>query len=171
MWISNHHNHMCEHRVCPHFAAITASTHLGRFYVIIWNATKALVKSGIDVGWEGLVCSQHSNSSQGCSLGLRSGLCAGHSNSSTPTLAKHVFMDPALCTGALSCWNRFGLGHSVQVKGNHNSAAHTGILDNCGNSLGNTKIWVWWSGVQILCHTVHIIYTHNKKFNLFIANS
>ncbi|MCI4380479.1 hypothetical protein PGIGA_G00240460 [Pangasianodon gigas] len=55
----------------------------------------------------GLGCSRCSSSSQRCSVGLRSGLCAGHSSSSTPTFTHHVFMELALCTGALSCWNRF----------------------------------------------------------------
>lgn len=38
---------------------------------------------------------------------LRSGLCAieGHSGFSTPILAYRVFMDLALYTGVLSCWN------------------------------------------------------------------
>ena len=38
--------------------------------------------------------------------GLRSGCCAGQSSSSTPTLRNDFSMDLALCTGALSCWNR-----------------------------------------------------------------
>ena len=37
-----------------------------------------------DVGQEGLALTRHSNSSQRCLIGLRSGLCAGQSSSSTP---------------------------------------------------------------------------------------
>lgn len=36
-------------------------------------------------------------------------ICADHSNSSKSTLANHVLMNLTLCTGALQCWNRFGL--------------------------------------------------------------
>ena len=42
------------------------------------------VRSHTDVGQEGLALSLHSNSSQRCSVRLRSGLCAGQSCSSTP---------------------------------------------------------------------------------------
>ena len=37
---------------------------------------------------------------------VRSGLCAGQSSSSTPISKKHFCMYLALCTGALSCWNK-----------------------------------------------------------------
>ena len=70
------------------------------------SSRSAFVRSGTDVGREGLARSLRSNSSQRCSIGLRSGLCAGQSSSSTPNLLIHVFMDLALCTGAQSCWNR-----------------------------------------------------------------
>ena len=46
-----------------------------------------------DVGREGVALSLHSNSSQRCSIGLRSGLCARQSSSSTPNSRLHVFMD------------------------------------------------------------------------------
>jgi hypothetical protein len=52
--------------------------------------------------------SQRSNSSQRCSMGLRSGLCAGQSSSSTPISINHFCMDLALCRGKLSCGNRKG---------------------------------------------------------------
>ncbi|KAL1020920.1 hypothetical protein UPYG_G00006410 [Umbra pygmaea] len=39
---------------------------------------------------------------------MMSGLCEGHSSSSTPNSSNHVFMDPALCTGTQSCWNKKG---------------------------------------------------------------
>ncbi|KAG7317169.1 hypothetical protein KOW79_019467 [Hemibagrus wyckioides] len=55
-----------------------------------------------------MACSLCSNSSQRCSIGLRSGLCAGQSSSSTPNSLIHDFMDLALCTGVQSCWNRKG---------------------------------------------------------------
>ena len=41
------------------------------------SATRALVRSGTDVGRLGLARSRRSNSSQNCSMGLRSELCAG----------------------------------------------------------------------------------------------
>ncbi|XP_051526065.1 uncharacterized protein LOC127424703 [Myxocyprinus asiaticus] len=72
------------------------------------SSRSAFVRSDTDVGREGLARSLHSNSSQRCSIGLRSGLCAGQSSSSTPNSLIHVFMDLALCTGAQSCWNRKG---------------------------------------------------------------
>ena len=77
----------------PPFAAITASTLLGRLSTRCWNtvtgicfhsATRAFLRSGTDVAQLGLARSQCSNSSQRCWMGLRSGLCAGQSSSSTP---------------------------------------------------------------------------------------
>ena len=47
-----------------------------------------------------------SNSSQRCSMRLRSRLCAGQSSSSTPISTNHFCMDLALCMRAFSCWNR-----------------------------------------------------------------
>jgi hypothetical protein len=70
---------------CP-FVTKTASTLLGRLSTRCWNiavrscfhsATRALVRSDTDVGRLGLAHSRHSNSSQRCSMGLRSGFCAG----------------------------------------------------------------------------------------------
>ncbi|KAK6314285.1 hypothetical protein J4Q44_G00157440 [Coregonus suidteri] len=58
---------------------------------------------GTDVGRLGLARSRRSNSSQRCSMGLRSGLCAGQSSSSTTISTNHIYMDLALCKGALSC--------------------------------------------------------------------
>ena len=72
------------------------------------SSRSAFVRSHTDVGPEGLALSLRSNSSQRCSIGLRSGLCAGQSSSSTPNSLIHVFMDLALCTGAQSCWKRKG---------------------------------------------------------------
>ena len=82
---------------------------LGVFMGIFDHSSRsAFVRSHTDVGREGLALSLRSNSSQRCSIGLRSGLCAGQSSSSTPNSLIHVFMDLALCTGAQSCWNRKG---------------------------------------------------------------
>ena len=70
----------------------------GRLSTRCWNiaagsffhsATRALVKSGTNVGRLGLAHSQRSNSSQRCSMVLRSGLCAGQSSSSTPISDLH----------------------------------------------------------------------------------
>ncbi|KAK3549116.1 hypothetical protein QTP70_032576 [Hemibagrus guttatus] len=72
------------------------------------SSRSTFVRSGTDVGREGLARSLRSNSSQRCSMGLRSGLCAGQSSSSTPNSLIHVFMDLALVTGVQSCWNRKG---------------------------------------------------------------
>jgi hypothetical protein len=69
---------------------------------------KRIVRSGTDVGLLGLACSRHSNSSQRCSMGLRSGLGAGQSSSFTPISTNHFCMDLALFTGVLSFWNRKG---------------------------------------------------------------
>ena len=103
--------------LAPPFAAQTASTLLGRLSTGCWNiatgicfhsATRALLRSGNDVGQFGLVHSRCSNSSQRCSMGLRSALCGGQSSSSTPISTNHFCMDLTLCTGALSCSNRKG---------------------------------------------------------------
>lgn len=40
-------------------------------------------------------------------MDLKSGFCADLLSSSTPALASYVFMELALCIGALSCWSRF----------------------------------------------------------------
>jgi hypothetical protein len=72
---------------------MTASTLLGRLSTRCWNiaagtcfhsATRTLVRLGTDVGRLGLARSRCSNSSQRCSMGLRSGLCAGQSRFFTP---------------------------------------------------------------------------------------
>lgn len=96
----------------PVIAAITALTLLGRLSTRFGNLFKgfffyhssisAFVSLGTDVGREGLVCSLCSNSSQMCSIRLRSGLCAGQSSSSTPNLLIHVFIDSFTGTKGLS---------------------------------------------------------------------
>ena len=48
------------------------------------SSVSAFMRSHTTVGWEGLALSLCSNSSQRCSVGLRSELCAGQSSSSTP---------------------------------------------------------------------------------------
>lgn len=45
--------------------------------MFLWEFFRAFVRSGTDVGREGLACNLCSSSSQRCSMGLRSGLCAG----------------------------------------------------------------------------------------------
>uniref|UniRef100_A0A3P8S0T8 Uncharacterized protein n=1 Tax=Amphiprion percula TaxID=161767 RepID=A0A3P8S0T8_AMPPE len=101
--------HGVQYDVGPPFAARTASTLLGRLStrfrsvfmgIIDHSSRSSFVRSHTDVGPEGLALSLCSNSSQRCSMGLRSGLCAGQSSSSTPDSVIHVFMDLALCTGA-----------------------------------------------------------------------
>ena len=57
------------------------------------SSRRTFVRSHTDVGREGLALSLHFNSSQTCSIGLRSGICAGQSSSSTPNSLLHVFMD------------------------------------------------------------------------------
>ena len=80
------------------------------------SSRSAVVSSHTDAGREGLALSLCSNSSQRCSIRLRSGLCAGQSSSSTPNSLIHVFMDLALCTGAQSCWNRRGASPNCSHK-------------------------------------------------------
>uniref|UniRef100_A0A8C7Q7A6 ATP-binding cassette, sub-family A (ABC1), member 4a n=1 Tax=Oncorhynchus mykiss TaxID=8022 RepID=A0A8C7Q7A6_ONCMY len=89
----------------PRFAAITAFTRCWNIAAgtCFHSATRALVRSGTDVGKLSLARSRRSNSSQRLSMGLRSGLCAGQSSSSTPISTNHFCMDLALYTGALSC--------------------------------------------------------------------
>jgi len=84
------------------------------------SSRSAFVRSGSDVGREVLAHSLRSNSSQRCSIGLRSGLCAGQSSSSTPNSIIHVFMDLTLCTGAQSCWK--------------------GPSPNCSHKVGSMKL-------------------------------
>ena len=98
--------------VGPPLAAITASPSSGCWNIAAGNcfhsATRALVRSGTDVGRLGLARSQRSNSSQMCLIGLRAGLCAGQSSSFTQISTNHFCMNLTLCSGALSCWNRKG---------------------------------------------------------------
>ena len=93
----------------PPFAAITASTLLGRLSTRCWNiaagtcfhsATQALLRLGTDVGRLGLARgrlglarSRRPNSSQRCSMGLRSGLLAGQSSSCTPISTNNFCVD------------------------------------------------------------------------------
>uniref|UniRef100_A0A3P8T6V7 mRNA m(6)A methyltransferase n=1 Tax=Amphiprion percula TaxID=161767 RepID=A0A3P8T6V7_AMPPE len=85
--------HRVQYDIGPHFAAVTASTLLGRLStrfrsvfmgIFDHSSRSAFVRSHTDVGPEGLALSLCSNSSQRCSIGLRSGLCVGQSSSSTP---------------------------------------------------------------------------------------
>ena len=98
--------------VSPPFAVTTALTLLGRlstrFRSVHGNFWPFFQKHICEVThwcWTGRPLSLSSNSSQRCSIRLRSGLCAGQSSSSTPNPLIHVFMHLALCTDAQSCWN------------------------------------------------------------------
>uniref|UniRef100_A0A674CQK4 adenylate cyclase n=1 Tax=Salmo trutta TaxID=8032 RepID=A0A674CQK4_SALTR len=62
---------------------------VGTWGTCFHSATRALVRSGTDVGRLGLARSLRSNLSQWCSMWLRSGLCAGQSSSSTPISTNH----------------------------------------------------------------------------------
>jgi hypothetical protein len=73
-------SHGNKYGVGPPFAAVTASTLLGRLSTRSWNiatgicvhsATRALVRLGTDVGWLVLIHSQCSSSSQRCSMEFR----------------------------------------------------------------------------------------------------
>ena len=110
-------NHGHQYGVGTPFAAITASTFLGMIFTRCWNiavgtclhsATRALARSGTDVGRLGLARIRHSNSSQRYSMGLRSGLCAGQSSFSTPISTNPFCMDLALCMG--HCHSETGKG-------------------------------------------------------------
>ena len=90
------------------FAAITASTLKSRLSTRYWNVavgtcfhsgTRALMRSGTDVGRLSLARSRCSNSFRWFLVGLRSGLCTGHSSYSAPISKSHFCMDLALCTG------------------------------------------------------------------------
>lgn len=50
-----------------------------------------------------------------CSVVQSSGLCGNHSDSSNLTLAHHVFMELAMCTEALLCYNSLGKEHMVRL--------------------------------------------------------
>ena len=72
-------NHGHQYGFGPQFAAITASTLLGRLFTRCWNIAvgtccarphKSISEALADEAW-------HSNSSHRCLMGLRSGLCAG----------------------------------------------------------------------------------------------
>lgn len=80
---------MCEHLISEQLALICCSS--GKTF-ISHQGGPALILSD---------CSWHSS----CWMGLGSELCAAQSNSS---VENHFFKDLALCTEALSCWNRTG---------------------------------------------------------------
>lgn len=56
-------------------------------------------------------------------------------------------MDHVLCSGALcwnrfaTCWDRFGLGPSVSMKGNHIARAYKEILNNCLLPSFTATVW------------------------------
>ncbi|KAK3526022.1 hypothetical protein QTP70_012787 [Hemibagrus guttatus] len=90
-------------RDLQHPKVMTSYTYSCNFLNLdIATPRSAFVRSGTDVGREGQARSLRSNSSQRCSMGLRTGLCAGQSSSSTPNSLIHVFMDLALVTAKVS---------------------------------------------------------------------
>ena len=98
-------NHGHKYGVGPPFAAVTSSILLGRLSTCCWNnavgicflsATRALVRSGIDVGRLGLARSRRPNSPQRYLMGFRSGFCAGQSSSSAPISPNHFCIDLTL---------------------------------------------------------------------------
>lgn len=106
--------------------------------ICVHSVTRVLVRSDTYVGWGCLGCCLHSNSSQRCWLGLRSGHFVGHWRSSTP---RQTFMD-LTCSGASSCWNMFQPLSSI--KGNCNAIVWL-----------NTHMWAWCLGVHILLTELH----------------
>lgn len=81
----------------------------------VFRGTRALMGSGYDAAHENLVCSQHSCSSQRCSVELRSGLCTGHSSSFFQFQAKPCIYGPHF------------LGLLVPAKRNYNAPAYKHI--------------------------------------------
>lgn len=88
----------------------------GSVGIFAHSSRRPSVRSGLDVGYEGLTHNSHSSSSQKCLVGLRSCLSADQSRSSTPKSPNHVFMDFALCAGAQSCWIRKGFSQNCSRK-------------------------------------------------------
>ena len=108
----------------PPFAAITASTLLGRLSTTCWNiaagtlshsATRAFVRSGTDVGRLCLIRSRRSNSSQRCLMGLKSGLCVGQSSSSSPISTNNFYMYLALYLAFPNCCHKVGSTESSRM--------------------------------------------------------
>lgn len=94
---------------------------------------------------------KHFSSSQRiqCSVGLRSGICADYSSSSTLAFANHVFIDLTEFTGALSCWNIFGLSSreeelyrcSIQF----GEEPHVGVMVRCPRAACTVHIHLYGS--------------------------
>lgn len=83
------------------FAVIITSALLRRLFTRLWSAAKGICVHSAPWVW---LCS---SLSQRRSVG--SGFHAGHLRSYTLTLANHeVFMELAMCTGALTAWNGSG---------------------------------------------------------------
>ena len=94
------------------------------------SSRSAFVRSHTDVGQEGLALSLCSNSSQRCSVGLKSGLCAGQSSSSTPNSL------------SMSLWTLlYALVHSYVGTGRGHPQTVPTKLEawNCPTSLGMLK--------------------------------
>ena len=115
------------------FAAITASTLLGRLSTRCWNidaGTPFSHKSISDVRRLSLAGRRHSNSSQRCLIGLRSGLCAGQLSYSTPISTNHFCMDLAFSTRRLSCWKRKGPSPNCCHKAGRESCSDQRFCDS-----------------------------------------
>lgn len=97
-------------RCCVFFAVTMTSTPLGRFSTKYWSVAKLTLMAR---HW----CWVKRPGTLGRHLAFQfllkvfnranTGLCTGLWISFTATLAKHVFIKPALCSGALSCWSKF----------------------------------------------------------------
>ncbi len=113
-------NELVEHPILKPWALICSLTpccscnSLHSSWKSVWifahSAKRAFVRSGTDVGREGLTRNLRSNSSQRFSVRLKSRLCAGRSSSSTPYSSDLVF---TVCT-SLSAQ---GHSHAGTAKG------------------------------------------------------
>ena len=93
------------------------------------SSRSSFVRSQTDVGQEGLALSLHSNSSQRCSIRMRSGLCAHQSSSSTPNSL------------LMSLWTCFVHWCTVMLEqeGPSPNCSHRAVSWNCAASLGVLK--------------------------------
>ncbi len=76
--------------ICSH-SDIRSVSEVQHWYWVIWSPAQFMFQF---------------SSSQRCWMGLRSGLYADQSSSSTPNWEKPFLYGAALCTWALSCWNK-----------------------------------------------------------------
>ncbi|KAF7704741.1 hypothetical protein HF521_021813 [Silurus meridionalis] len=106
----------------------------------IWSSITGVIPSwvGGNVDHIGLGCSQHSNSSKRCLIGLRSELYS--KRSSTPTYANQIFMELALC--------RFLIGGKLGLSIEHYSQkAHPNLMISfSGKTICNIFLWIVAAG-------------------------